>query len=235
MDFPQPLARGRLVRRYKRFLADVVLDGEADEITVHVPNPGSMMGLSEPGSTVWLSRSPSPTRKLPYTLEMVEAGGALVGVNTQHPNKLAAETIAAGLVPELSGYDTVRPEVKYGESSRVDLLLQGESRPDCWVEIKGVTLSRTPGLAEWPDCVSVRAAKHLRELEAVAARGDRAVVLFVVQRADCEVVRVAADLDPKFADALAQATAAGVEVHAYGCAIGAESVSLLRPLAWTPD
>jgi sugar fermentation stimulation protein A len=234
MDFPQPLARGRLVRRYKRFLADVVLDGETDAVTIHCPNPGSMLGLAEPGATVWLSRSPDPRRKLACTLELVEANGALVGVNTMHPNRLVAEALAAARIPELAGYDTVRAEVKYGDASRVDFLLEGSGRPNCWVEVKGVTLSRRPGLAEWPDCTSTRAARHLRELQAVATAGDRAVVLFVVQRDDCAAVSVAADLDPVFAAELERAARGGVEILAYGCATGLETVNLHGRLDWRP-
>jgi sugar fermentation stimulation protein A len=232
MDFPQPLARARLVRRYKRFLADVVLDGETDETTVHVPNPGSMLGLAEPGMTVWLSRSPDPRRKLAYTLELVEARGAIVGVNTQHPNRLAAEAIAAGLIPELAGYATARAEVRYGQSSRIDLLLQSPDRPDCWVEVKGVTLCRQASLAEWPDCTSARATKHLGELEEMARRGDRAVVLFVAQRADCDTLAIARDLDPAFAAALERVTEAGVEVLAYACEMGSGAIRLSRRLEW---
>jgi sugar fermentation stimulation protein A len=234
MDFPQPLARARLVRRYKRFLADVVIDGETEETTVHVPNPGSMLGLAEPGMTVWLSRSSDPRRKLAYTLELVEADGGIVGVNTQHPNRLAAEAIAAGLIPELAGYATARAEVRYGQSSRIDLLLQSPDRSDCWVEVKGVTLCRQAGLAEWPDCTSARATKHLRELEEMARQGDRAVVLFVAQRADCDTLAIASDLDPAFAAALERVTEAGVEVLAYACEMGSGAIRLSRRLEWRP-
>jgi sugar fermentation stimulation protein A len=223
MQFPQPLLRGVLVARYKRFFADVVLD-DGREITAHCPNPGAMLGLSTPGQTCWLSRSDDPKRKLAHTLEVVETDGALVGVNTLHPNRLVAEALAAGAIPELAGYPVVRREVKYGEKSRIDFVLEGDDR--CWVEVKGVTLSRQPGLAEWPDCVSARGARHVAELEAMVAHGDRAVVLFVAQRDDCDRFALAGDLDPAFADALARATAAGVEVLAYGCAMSVEAITL---------
>jgi sugar fermentation stimulation protein A len=233
MKFNAPLVRGRLVRRYKRFLADVMIEGDETETVVHVPNPGAMLGLNSPGLTVWLSKSPSPARKLAYTLELVEADGGLVGINTMHPNRLVAEALAAGVVPELAGYASVRAEVKYGQASRVDFLLTDPDRASCWLEIKNVHLRRTCALAEFPDCVAARSARHLRELEAMVAAGDRAVVLFVVQRTDCDTFSACRDLDPKFADSLEQAADAGVEVLVYSCAMGRDAISLGRPIAWS--
>ena len=232
MKFTVPLVRGRLLRRYKRFLADVVMDGDEAETVVHVPNPGAMLGLNTPGLTVWLSKSPSPTRKLPYTLELVEADGGLVGVNTLHPNRLVAEALAAGDVPELAGYATVRPEVKYGEASRIDFMLSDPDRPTCWLEIKNVHLRRTGTLAEFPDCVAARSARHLRELASMVAKGDRAVVLFVVQRTDCDGFSACRDLDPRFADALDQAAEAGVEVLVYQCEVGQGAIGLSHRIPW---
>jgi sugar fermentation stimulation protein A len=229
MLFPQSLRRGRLVRRYKRFLADVVFDapsGEGQEETVHVANPGAMSGLAEPGAIVWCSKSPSKTRKLAYSWELAEIGGTLVDVNTSRPNRLVAEALAGGAIPELAGYAAIRAEVAYGARSRVDFLLEQPGRPPCWVEVKGATLSRKPGLAEWPDCVSARGARHLAELEARVACGDRAAVLFVIQRADCDRFAVAADLDAAFAQALDRAARAGVEVLAYGCELSLASAEL---------
>lgn len=237
MNFPSPLVRGRLVRRYKRFLADVELD-DGSVVTAHVANPGAMTGLAEPGLTVWLWKSSSPTRKLPYSWELVEAssgdGVALASLNTHHANRLVAEALAAGAIPELAGYATVHPEVRYGEASRVDFLLTDPARPPLWLEVKSVTLSRTAGLAEWPDCISARATKHLKELQRLAAGGERAAVLFVVQIAGCDTATVARDLDPVFAAALEGAAAAGVEVLAYGCSISPEAIRLDRALAWSP-
>jgi len=230
MDFTQPLEKATLVRRYKRFLADVVLEADGSETTVHCPNPGAMLGLAGPGLTVWLSRSASLTRKLPLTLELVEVDGGLVGINTMHPNRLVAEALARDGIAEVAGYDRVRPEVKYGEKSRVDFLLERDGSPPCWLEIKNVQLMRQPGLAEFPDCVAARSARHLRELSARVAAGDRAVALFVVQRTDCDRVTAAADLDPGFAAALGDALKAGVEVLAYGCTIATDRVSLSHRL-----
>jgi sugar fermentation stimulation protein A len=231
MRFPSPLQRGRLVQRYKRFLADVVLD-DGTALTAHVPNPGAMLGLNHPGLTVWLSRSDSPTRKLPHTLEMVEADGGLVGVNTMHPNRLVAEALEARAIPELAAYDRVRREVNYGERSRVDFLLEADGLPRLWLEIKNCHLSRGDGLAEFPDCVAARSAKHLRELEAMVAAGERAVVLFVVQRTDCDRFTACHELDPKFAAALDHAADAGVEVLVYQCEMGVEGIRLARRIPW---
>ena len=231
MDFPSPLERGRLVQRYKRFFADVVMD-DGREITAHCPNPGAMLGLNTPGLTAWISRSDSPTRKLPHTLELVEADGGLVGINTIHPNRIVAEALAADAIPELTGFADIRREVKYGEASRVDFLLTDPERPSLWLEIKNVHLMRTPGLAEFPDCVAARSAKHLRELTAMVAKGDRAVALFVIQRTDCERFSACADLDPVFAATLEQASALGVEVLCYDCDIDVRRVVLRRRLPW---
>jgi sugar fermentation stimulation protein A len=237
MQFPQPLERGLLIARYKRFFADVMMD-DGRAITAHCPNPGAMLGLNAPGLPVWLSRSDDPKRKLAHTLELVEADGGLVGVNTMHPNRLVAEALAEGWIPELAGYGTARREVKYGAASRVDFLLseptatEAGGRARCWIEVKGVTLHRGGGLAEWPDCVSSRAVRHLTELEAMVATGDRAVVLFVVQRMDCEEFSACGELDPAFARGLERATAAGVEVLAYACDIGLAEVRIRQPLVW---
>ena len=230
MQLP-PLHRGVLLRRYKRFLADVRFDDGREE-TVHVPNPGAMLGLADPGLSVWTSRGGSKARKLAHTLELVEADGRPVGLNTLVPNRLAAEALAEGLVPELAGYDPVRREVNYGEASRVDFLLESLKRPPCWLEVKNVHLRRQPGLAEFPDCVAARSLKHLRELAARVAAGERAVMLFIVQRADCERFDTAADLDPAYAQGLRDAFRNGVEVLCYGCDVDLASIRVARRLPW---
>lgn len=231
MQFSSPLAHGRLVSRYKRFFADVVLD-DGTAVTAHCPNPGAMLGVNQPGMGVWLSRSDDPKRKLAHTLELVEVGNRLVGINTLAPNRLVAEALAAQAIPELAGYAQVRREVKYGEASRVDFLLTDPGRPACWLEIKNCHLSRQPPLAEFPDCVAARSAKHLRELSVMTLAGDRAVVLFTVQREDCEAFSACRDIDPKFATALDEAADAGVEVLVYGCEMSVEGIGLSQPLAW---
>jgi sugar fermentation stimulation protein A len=230
--FSSPLVRGRLVQRYKRFFADVILD-DGSEVTAHCPNPGAMLGVNAPGLRVWLSRSDDPKRKLALTLELVEtAEGALTGVNTLHPNRIVAEALAAGTIPELDGYESIRREVKYGEASRVDFLLTSPGRPACWLEIKNCHLSRGAGLAEFPDCVAARSSRHLRELAAMAKAGDRAVVLFVVQRMDCDRFRPCADLDPVFARTLGEVADEGVEVLVYACEVDERQVALSRPIGW---
>jgi len=234
MQFSQLLKRGVLIRRYKRFLADVALD-EGGETTVHTPNPGAMLGLAEPGMTVWCSDSGSTTRKLPLTWELVEADGGIVGINTMAPNRLVAEALANDALPELSGYASIRREVKYGEASRIDFLLESPERPACWLEIKNCHLMRTPGLAEFPDCVAARSAKHLRELEAMKAKGDRAVMLFVVQRTDCDRFDTAGDIDPTYARGLIRAAEAGVEVLIYRCEMTIEGVKITTPMPWVSN
>ncbi|WP_421859564.1 DNA/RNA nuclease SfsA [Oceanicaulis sp.] len=229
MRFPAPLHPGVLIKRYKRFLADVELE-TGETVTAHCPNPGSMLGLKDPGSRCWLSHTDDPKRKLKYTLEVLEADGALVGINTNRPNALAEEAIRAGTIPALSGYDSLRREVKYGVNSRIDLLLESADHPACYVEVKNCHLMRTPGLAEFPDSVTARGAKHLGELSEMVRQGHRAVQLFIVQRNDCDVLAPADDLDPVYAQALHDASAAGVEVLAWACEITLEGVEIVREI-----
>lgn len=228
MDFTQTLISGRLVRRYKRFLADVILDGDGSEITAHCANPGSMLGLNAPGSRVYLSRSDNPARKLPLSWEIIEADGVLVGISTAHPNRLVEEAILAGSVPGLSGYRELRREVKYGVNSRIDILLEAPDQPRCYVEVKNVHLMRQPGLAEFPDSVTARGAKHLRELSDMVREGHRAVMVYLVQRPDCDRLAMASDIDPAYAEALVEARAAGVEVIAIGCSVTPEAIRVNR-------
>ena len=231
MLLPQPMARARLVSRYKRFFADVLTeDGEA--ITAHCPNPGAMLGLNTPGLPVWISKSEKVGRKLAWTLELVEADGGLVGVNTLTPNRLVAEALAAGAIPELTGYATHRREVRYAAASRVDFRLEAPDRPPCFLEVKNVHLRREGTLAEFPDCVAARSTRHLADLAAEVAGGARAVALFVIQRADCDAFSACADLDPKFAAGLEAAADAGVEVLAYACAMSLQAVRVDRRLPW---
>ena len=229
MKLPINLVPAILVRRYKRFLADVEL-ADGNVITAHVANPGAMIGLQAPGARVWLSLSPSKTRKLPYSWELVEAdfgnGPELVGVNTIHPNAIAAEALADGAIPELAGYVSIRREVKYGAASRVDFLLEHPDRPPCYVEVKNVHMMRQPGLAEFPDSVTARGARHLEELSGMVALGARAVLLFVVQIRSSQRVAVARDIDPAYGRAFDKARAAGVEILAYTCAIDYGSIVL---------
>jgi sugar fermentation stimulation protein A len=227
------LLRGTLIRRYKRFLADVRLD-DGGLVTATCPNTGSMIGLTAPGSVVWLSKSDSPSRKYRHTWELVEAdlgkGPALVGINTGHPNKLVAEAIAARRIKALTGYPGLRREVNYGRSSRIDLLLECPEKGLCYVEIKNVHLSRRHGLAEFPDSVTARGAKHLAEMSDMVRAGHRAVMVFLIQRSDARRLALARDVDPGYGEAFDAAKAAGVEAIALRCRMSLEEVLVDRPV-----
>ena len=227
MRFSSPLVEARLVRRYKRFLADVTF-ANGETITVHCANPGAMTGLAEPGMRIFLSKSESKTRKLAWSWELVEIDGTLVGINTAHPNRLVTEALGNGAVPELAGFETMRREVRYGKNSRIDILLTGPDDAETYVEIKNVHLMREPGLAEFPDSVTVRGAKHLNELADMVAAGHRAVMLYLIQRTDAANFRLASDIDPTYAAAFARASAAGVEIIVYDCRLSLEEISINR-------
>jgi sugar fermentation stimulation protein A len=209
----------------------MVLD-DGREITAHVPNPGAMLGLKDPGLAAWVSWSGDPKRKLSWTLQLVEADGGLVGVNTLNPNRLVAEALTADAIPELSGYAMIRPEVKYSEASRVDFLLTHPDRAPCWLEVKNCHYRREGTLAEFPDCVAARSARHLKDLAAEVAKGARAVQLFVVQRTDCDSFAACEDLDPVYARGLNDAAAAGVEVLCYRCDISPNEIRISRRIPW---
>jgi len=231
MQFPEPLKTGRLIKRYKRFLADVKLDS-GEEITAHCANPGSMMGLAEPGSKVWLLQNDNPKRKLKYSWELLEVdlgmGPILVGINTSHPNALVAEAISSRTISELSGYPALRREVKYGVNSRIDILLENNDLSRCYVEIKNVHLMRKSGLAEFPDSVTSRGKKHLVELSNMVAEGHRAVMVYLVQRGDAEEFSLARDIDVAYGEAFDAATEAGVEALAYNCEITPQAINVSR-------
>lgn len=230
MRFHTPLEPALLLRRYKRFLADIRLQ-DGREVVAHCANPGSMMGLADPGTHIWVERNDDPRRKLRYGWRLVDHGnGHFTGVDTGLPNRALHAALMAGEVAELAGYGNVRPEQRYGEGSRADFLLTQDGLPDAWVEVKSVTLSRTPGLAEFPDSVTARGARHLAELARMAGAGHRAVLFYLVQRTDCDRVGVARDIDPAYGAALDAARAAGVEVIARDCAIPPAAVSLRRRL-----
>ena len=233
MRYSSTLIPGTLARRYKRFLADVVLES-GEMTTVHVANPGAMTGLDRPFSRVWLSGSDNPLRKLPLTWELVEtdlgSGIEFVGVNTQQPNTLVAEALKEGLIPELRHYTSVRQEVKYGAKSRVDFLLESPSRRPCCLEVKNVHLMRKPRVAEFPDCVTDRGAKHMEELAAAIGSGARAVVLFVIQIASADRFAVARDIDPAFTAAFDVARGQGVQMLAWRCNVNINGIEIAAPV-----
>lgn len=236
MDFSAPLLKGTLIKRYKRFLADVTLD-DGSVVTAHTANSGSMLGCCTPGSEVWLSPANNPDRKLKFTWELVRVGDELVGINTSHPNALAAEAILSGAIPELAGYATLKREVKYGKNSRIDVFLTAPDRPDCYVEVKNTTLFRPDGdnqqVALFPDAVTERGTKHLGELSDMVRAGKRAVMLYMVQRSAAGLGRfaVAEDIDPTYAAALRDALAVGVEALCYTCSVTPERLEVAKPLS----
>ncbi len=230
VKLPQPLVKARLERRYKRFLADVTLEETGETITAHVANPGAMTGLAMPGLTVHLSKSDNPKRKLAYSLELVELETGLVGINTAHPNRIVREALEARAIPEFAAYTSVRPEVRYGENSRIDFLLTEPGLPDCYLEVKNVHLCRNPGRAEFPDAVTARGAKHMGELAKMVEAGHRAATLYLVQRMDCETFSLAGDIDSGYAAAFAHARKSGVEMICYDCDIGKVEITVRRSL-----
>lgn len=222
-----PLIAGTLVKRYKRFLADVLLE-DGSEVTVHCPNSGSMKGCAVPGSRVFLSRSSNPKRKYPFGWELVESDGFWAGINTGLPNRLTHEAIEDGTVTELQGYTAIRPEVPYGEHSRIDLLLEGPAAR-CFVEVKNVTLVEN-GRALFPDAVTTRGQKHLQELMRVVREGDRGVIFFTVQRGDGASVSPADLIDPEYGRLLRLAVESGVEALAYRAVVTPEEIRLSERL-----
>ena len=235
MQLPKTLYCGTLIKRYKRFLADIRLD-RGENITAHCPNPGRMTGLSNPGSRVWVSCSPNPNRKLPFTLELIEADGGLVGVNTHHPNKIVREAIETHKIAQLEGYDSLRTEVKYAERSRVDILLEGEKMGRCWVEVKNVHLRRdsreSNGTAEFPDSVTVRGSKHIGDLVDQIKMGDKSVLIFLIQRMDCKDFKIARDIDPLYYETLLRGVENGLEVLCFDTNITLSSISLRNSITF---
>ncbi len=233
MKLDPPLEAAVFVKRYKRFFADVELP-DGSPLTIHCANTGSMTYCQNPGAACWFSRSDNPKRKLPGTLEIVTTtSGLLAGVNTSRSNHLVAEAIQSGVIKELKGYPEMRGEVRYGEEkSRIDLLLE-KAGEKCFVEVKNVTLEAGDGLARFPDAVTTRGAKHLRELTGMVAEGQRAVLLYCVQMTGIERVAVAADVDPQYAETLNEAIEAGVEVLAYGCSLRPEEIRIDREVVFS--
>jgi sugar fermentation stimulation protein A len=227
------LIPGTLIKRYKRFLADVEFFDGGGVVTAHCANSGSMLSVNGPGAEVWLSPARNPDRKLKYTWEMIRIGRTLVGINTQLPNGLVAEAIEAGKIPELGGYPSLKREVKYGENSRIDILLEKNGGEKCYVEVKNVTMKRDlskDAPVEFPDAVTSRGAKHLRELSQMVRDGHRAVMVYLVQRADGKSFTIAGDIDPEYEKQLDAARKAGVEVLCYGCKLTRRDIRVTGPI-----
>ncbi|MEP4195189.1 MAG: DNA/RNA nuclease SfsA [Aliishimia sp.] len=230
MRFQTELVSARLIRRYKRFLADCILE-DGREVTAHCANPGSMMGLAEPGMKIWLEPNDDPKKKLKFGWRLVDhENGHFTGVDTSVPNRALCEALIGQHVEPLAAYGNVKPEVKYGENSRIDFLLSEPGLPDAYVEVKSVTLSRQLGIAEFPDSVTARGAKHLNELGKMVSDGHRAVMLYLVQRTDCHSVTLADDIDPTYHAAFLRAQAAGVDVIALGTDISTQEINVANSL-----
>jgi len=227
MIFPTPLQRGYLLKRHKRFLADIELE-EGSLITAHCPNSGAMQGLTTPGTPVWVSESPNLSRKLPFTWEMAEVDGTYVGMNTMHPNTLVEEAIRLGVIQELQGYQTLKREVKYGQNSRIDILL---SEPLTYVEVKNVHLKRGH-TAAFPSSVTTRGAKHMRELVQMVKEGHKAYVVYVVQRNDCRNFEIASDIDPLYGQEMRLAYEKGVKPLVYACDVTPKGITLTHPIGF---
>lgn len=224
MIFQEPLLKGYLIKRYKRFLADIELESGLF-ITAHCPNPGAMQGLTTPGMPVWVSHTSMPSRKLPYTWQMAEADGMFVGMNTSNPNALVEEAIHSGVLQELQGYQTLRREVAYGQNSRIDILLENPFDPLVYVEVKNVHLKRGKNAA-FPSSITARGAKHMRELSERVRQGHQAYVIYVVQRNDCEGFEIAEDIDPLYGQEAREAFKNGVKSLVYACKVTPQAITL---------
>jgi len=230
MRFKSRLIRGTLIQRYKRFLADIKLENDV-VVTAHCTNTGSMMGCKEPGSAVFISRSDNLNRKLLYTWELIKTDGTWVGINTLHPNKRVPEAVESGVIVELSGYPSIRREVKVSAHTRLDLCLEG-ANGNCFVEVKNVTLAAN-GTAAFPDAVSERGTKHLKELMRLKRQGHRAAIVFVIQRGDCDNFRPADEIDAEYGRWLRRAVKAGVEALPYRAKVTSRKIVLTDRIATT--
>lgn len=230
MQFDPPLQRAILQKRYKRFLADIVFD-DGTETTAHCANPGAMLGLARTGAEIWVQPATNPKRKLKFTWKLERlASGGFAGIDTSVPNQIVKEALQHRNLSEFSGYQTVLPEQKYGSGSRIDFLLKDGLHPDCYLEVKNVHLERVSGLAEFPDSVTARGTKHLKELALIAANGGRAAMLYVVQMDGPSKLRFASDIDPAYARAVADAKAVGVDMLAYATDIDTKGIVLTKQL-----
>jgi sugar fermentation stimulation protein A len=228
MFFDSPLLRGRLIKRYKRFLADIELE-DGKIITAHCPNSGAMQGLTTGGTPVWVSISSNPSRKLPYTWQMAEVDGVFVGMNTSNPNHLVEEAIRNGTLSELQGYQKLQREVSYGKNSRIDILLSNSDEPFTYVEVKNVHLKRGK-IAAFPSSVTARGAKHMGELSEMVRKGHKAYVVYVIQRNDCEGFEIAKDIDPNYGEETLKAIKNGVQPLVYACEVTPNAITITHSI-----
>jgi sugar fermentation stimulation protein A len=232
MQFKTKLIKGKLIKRYKRFLADIQLEN-GNIVTAHCANSGSMMTVKDIGAKVWISESFNPKRKLKYTWEIIEVNGFKVGINTSLPNYIVEEAINLNKIPELINYETLKKEVKYGANSRIDILLSSKTKPDCYVEVKNVSMKRNNsrvGRVEFPDAITKRGTKHLLELSNMSKLGFRSVMFFLIQREDCNIFSIANDIDPEYKETLEKAINSGVEVLCYKCKLTSKNIDITSPI-----
>ncbi len=228
MIFETTLIKGKLIKRYKRFLADVELE-DGSITTAHCPNSGAMQGLTEPETPVWLSKSNNPNRKLPYTWEMAEANGTFVGMNTSNPNDLVEEAIKNNVIKELESFQNLRREVSYGKNSRIDILLEHADQSLSYIEVKNVHLKRGD-TAAFPSSVTTRGSKHMRELSEMVQQGHNAFVIFVVQRNDCHSFEIAKDIDPTYDQEVKKAMQTGVHFLVYACEVTPKAITITHQI-----
>ncbi len=227
MNFKKKLISGELIKRYKRFFVDVKIDNKT--VTAHCPNTGSMMGLLEKGNKVWLSKSDNPKRKLKYTLQVIESNGSKVGVNTHLTNKIALDAIYKSKIQNFKNYDFVKQEIKFGNNTRFDLLLTKKNKK-IFIEVKNVTLSRLKGIAEFPDAITSRGQKHIQELLNANKQGYNIYLLFVIQRDDCNKLKIAKDIDPKYCELLTKAVKKNLNILCYDCKFSTKGIKLNRKI-----
>ena len=225
MYFSSKLVKAKFIKRYKRFFSDHILE-DGSLVTAHCANTGAMLGVNKEGVTSWLSKSNDPKRKLKWSWELVQINKTIIGINTHNPNKIIQEAIENNKIKELSNYSALKREVKYGSNSKIDILLQDDNKKDCYVEIKNVHLSREKGVAEFPDAVTTRGTKHLRELSLASKSGLRAVMLYLIQRNDCNFFKIAKDIDIKYAEEFHNAIKAGVEVICIDTILSNEAINI---------
>ena len=234
MDFSSKLFKAKFIKRYKRFFSDHILE-DGTIVTAHCANTGAMLGVTEEGVTSWLSKSDNPKRKLKWSWELVQKGKTFIGINTHNPNKIVQEAIQKNEIFEFNNYDSLKREVKYGTNSKIDILLTDKIKKDCYVEIKNVHLSRKKGVAEFPDAVTTRGTKHLKELALVSQSGLRAVMLYLIQRNDCNFFKIAEDIDKEYARAFNFAVKTGVEVICIDTTLNSSAINIGKKIQLLED
>ena len=227
MKFKERLLQGTLVKRYKRFFVDIKYKNKI--ITGHCPNPGSMMGLLNKGNKVWFSRSDNPSRKLKYTLEIIEVGKKMIGINTLLTNKIVFEALSQEKIKNFVKFNNIKAEVKFSDKTRFDFLISN-NKEKCFLEVKNVTLSRKDKIAEFPDAITSRGTKHLKELIIAKQRGFESYILYLIQREDCKSFRIAKDIDEDYKIAFVKALKTGVKILCYDCKLNSEEIKLNKQI-----